>query len=83
MAYRYEFLAAAARDLFKLIRHNPALLVDSATVHIPSILRDPLAAGEVKLGDLAPVRAYNLRVRGGAYRLVYGVEGDVVTFVGW
>ena len=81
MAYRYELLAAAARDLFKLTRHNPALLIDIATVHIPAILRDPLAAGEAKQGDLAHVRAFNLRVRSVAYRLIYAVEGDVVTFV--
>ena len=81
MACRYEFLASAARDLFKLTRHNPALLVDIATIHIPAILRDPMAAGEAKQGDLAHVRAYNLRIRGVAYRMVYTVEPDVVTFV--
>ena len=81
MAFRYEFLPAAARDLFKLTRHNPILLVDIATVHIPAILRDPFGAGEAKQGDLAHVHAYNLRARGVAYRLVYAVEGDIVTFV--
>ena len=81
MAYRYEFLPAAARDLFKLTRHNQPLLVEIATTHIPLILRDPPAAGEPKKGDLAHVRAYDLRVRGMAYRLVYSVQGDVVIFV--
>ena len=81
MAYRYEFLAAAARDLFKLTSHNPAPLVDIATTHIPAILRDPTAAGAAKQGDIGHVRAYNLRVHGVAYRMVYTVEHDVVTFV--
>jgi mRNA-degrading endonuclease RelE of RelBE toxin-antitoxin system len=81
MAYRYEFLPAAARDLFKLTRHNQPLLIDIATIHIPAILKDPFSAGEGKKGDLAHVRAYDLRVRGVAYRLIYSVDGDVVTFV--
>lgn len=81
MAYRYEFLEAAARDLFKLTRHNQPLLHAIATEHIPAILRNSLEAGEPKKGDLAHVRAYNLRVRGVAYRLVYALEEDVVVIV--
>src|ERR687887_959945 len=81
MAYRYEFLEAAARDLFKLTRHNQPLLHAIATVHIPAILRDPYRAGVPKKGDLAHVRAYDLTVKGVAYRLVYSIEGEVVVFV--
>lgn len=80
MAFRYEFAQAAARDLFKLTRHNHPLLHEIATVHIPRILEDPYTAGEQKKGDLAHVRAYNLSVRKVAYRLIYAVEADVVTF---
>ena len=64
MAYRYEFLEAAGKDLFKLTRHNQPLLHAVATVHIPAILKDPYAAGEPKKGALAHVRAYDLNVRG-------------------
>ena len=81
MAFRYEFLEAAAKDLFKLTRHDQPLLHSIATVHIPAILRDPFAAGEAKKGDLAHVRAYNVRVKGVAYRLLYAIEGDAVVFV--
>jgi mRNA-degrading endonuclease RelE of RelBE toxin-antitoxin system len=81
VAFRYEFLEAAAKDLFKLTRHDQPLLHAIATVHIPAILRDPFAAGEAKKGDLAHVRAYNLRVKGVAYRLVYSIEGEIVVFV--
>ena len=81
MAYRYEFLEAAARDLFKLTRHNQPLLHEIATEHVPSILRDPYAVGDPKKGPLAGVRAYDLRVRGVAYRFIYRVEADVVRFV--
>lgn len=81
MASRYEFLEATAKDLFKLTRHDQPLLHAIATEHIPAILRDPFAAGEAKKGDLAHVRAYNLRVKGVAYRLVYTVRRDTVAFV--
>lgn len=81
MAYRYEFLEAAARDLFKLTRHNQPLLHAIVTRHIPAILRDPHAAGEPKKGDLAHVRAYDLTVKGVAYRLIYQVEGEAVAFI--
>lgn len=81
MAYRYEFLEAAARDLFKLTRHNQPLLHAVATVHVPAILRDPFAAGEPKKGDLAHVRAYDLSLKGVAYRLIYQIEGDLVLFI--
>ena len=81
MAHRYEFGAAAARDLERLCRHNPAPLLAIAIEHIPAILADPLAAGQKKQGDLAHVRAYGFTERRVAYRLVYTVEGEVVTFV--
>ncbi len=81
MAYRYEFLESAAKDLFKLTRHNQPLLHAIATTHIPVILRDPHGAGELKKGDLAHLRAYNLTVKSVAYRLVYTIEGEVVVFV--
>lgn len=81
MAYRYEFLEAAAKDLFKLTRHQHPLLHAIATIHIPAILRDPHGAGEPKKGDLAHVRAYDLTVKSVAYRIVYAIEGDVVVFV--
>ena len=81
MAYRYEFLEAAAKDLFKLTRHNQPLLHEIVATHIPAILQDPLKAGEPKKGDLAHVRAYDLKARGVAYRIVYEIEGEVVRFI--
>ncbi|MCX6024234.1 MAG: type II toxin-antitoxin system RelE/ParE family toxin [Chloroflexi bacterium] len=48
---------------------------------MPTLLPDPLGAGEPKRGDLAGVRAYNLNFRGVAYWLVYGVRADVVLFI--
>lgn len=81
MAFRYEFLEAAALDLHKLTRHNQSLLLEIVAQHIPSVLRDPLAAGEPKKGDLAHVRAYGFSHRGVVYRLVYTIEGDVVVIV--
>ena len=81
MAFRYEFIEAAARDLFKLTRHNQPLLYAIVTQHIPAILRDPHRAGEQKTGDLAHVRAYGFTVRGVAYRLAYEIEGEVVVII--
>lgn len=81
MAYRYEFIEAAAKDLFKLTRHNQPLLHVIATIHIPAILRDPYGAGDPKKGDLAHIRAYDLPVRGAAYRLLYAIEDDVVVVI--
>ena len=81
MAHRYEFGAAAARDLERLCRHNVPLLIAIVTEHIPAILADPFAAGEKKQGNLAHVRAYGFKVRNVAYRLAYQVEGELVTFV--
>ncbi len=81
MTYRYEFDAPAARDVERLCRHNVPLLVAILVEHLPAILLDPLAAGEKKKGDLAHVRAYPFNHRGTAYRLVYTLEGDVVTVV--
>ena len=81
MAYRHEFLEAAAKDPFKLTRYNQPLLHQIVTTHIPAILRDPHAAGEAKRGDLAHVRAYNLTVKGVAYHLVYTIEDETVVFV--
>ena len=81
MAFRYEFLEAAAKDLFKLTRHNQPLLHGIVTMHIPAILRDPYGAGESKKGDLAHVRAYDLSIKGVAYRLIYMVEHDVVVII--
>ncbi|MDP9374768.1 MAG: type II toxin-antitoxin system RelE/ParE family toxin [Chloroflexota bacterium] len=81
MAYRYEFGAAAARDLEKLTRRNHALLMALVTTHIPALLADPLAAGEKKKGHLAHVRAYPFKADNVAYRLVYQVEEDVVTLL--
>jgi mRNA-degrading endonuclease RelE of RelBE toxin-antitoxin system len=80
VAHRYEFGAAAARDLEALVRHNVPLLMEIVTRHIPNILADPLAAGERKKGDLAHVRAYGFTMKRVAYRLVYQVEGDLITF---
>ncbi|TAK27926.1 MAG: hypothetical protein EPO21_23190 [Chloroflexota bacterium] len=81
MAHRYVFLEAAAKDLFKLMRHNQPLLHAIVATHIPTILQAPYKAGEPKKGDLAHVRAYDLRVKGVAYRLIYEVEGGVVSFI--
>ena len=81
MAYRYEFLEAAAKDLFKLTQRDHALLHAIATEHIPAILKDPYSAGEAKKGKLAHARAYNLKVKNVAYRLVYTIEQDVVRFI--
>lgn len=81
MAHRYEFLEAAAKDLFKLTRRNLPLLQEIVAIHIPAILQDPYTAGDPKKGDLAQVRAYDLKVKGVAYRLIYEIEGEVVRFV--
>lgn len=81
MAHRYEFLEAAAKDLFKLTQHNPRLLHTIATLHIPAILRDPQGAGEPKKGDLSHIRGYGFIVKGVAYRLIYEIQGDVVLFI--
>lgn len=81
MAHRYEFLEAAARDLFKLTRRNQPLLHQIVATHIPAILRDPYTAGQAKKGNLSDVRAYDLKVKGVAYRLIYQVSGEVVRFV--
>lgn len=81
MAHRYEFLEAAAKDLFKLTRHNQPLLHELVACHIPIILGDPHKVGEPKKGDLAQVLAYNFKFRGVAYRFLYLVEGEVVRFV--
>ncbi len=81
MAYRYEFLEAAARDLFKLTRHNQPLLHQIVATHIPAILQDPYKAGEPEKGNLAHVRACDLKVKGVAYRLIYEIEGEVVRFI--
>lgn len=81
MAYRYEFHEAAGKDLFKLTQRDHALLHAITVIHIPAILKDPYAAGEPKKGKLAHLRAYNLKVKNVAYRLVYAIEGDVVEFI--
>ena len=81
MAHRYEFGAAAARDLERLCRHNTPLLIAIVVEHIPTILIDPLGAGEKKQGNLAHVRAYAFKVRNVAYRLAYRVEGELVTII--
>ena len=81
MAYRYEFGQAAAKDLFKLTRHNAKLINEIATRHIPEILRDPYDAGEQKRGELKGVWGYNIQLGGTAYRMLYTIAGDVVTFV--
>ena len=81
MGYRYEFLEAAAKDLFKLTQHNERFLHAIVTLHIPAILRDPYAAGDPKKGALAHVRAYDVTIKGVAYRILYEVTGDVVTFI--
>jgi mRNA-degrading endonuclease RelE of RelBE toxin-antitoxin system len=81
MAYRYEFLEVAAKDLFKLTQRDHLLLHALVTEHIPAILRDPYAAGEPKKGPLAGLRAYNLKVKNVVYRVVYAIEGDVVRSV--
>ena len=81
MAYRYEFLEAAARDVFKVTRHDIRLLHALLTVHIPKLLEDPLAVGEPKKGDLSGFRAYNLNFPRVAYRLVYTVDADVVRII--
>lgn len=81
MAHRYEFLEAAAKDLFKLARHNQPLLHEIVATHIPAILQAPYTVGEPKRGDLAHVRAYYLKLRGVAYRLIYEIEGEAVRFI--
>jgi mRNA-degrading endonuclease RelE of RelBE toxin-antitoxin system len=81
MPYRYEFLEAASRDLYKLTRRNQPLLHAVAVVHIPTILRDPQAAGAKKQGDLSNVRAYNLKFDNVADRLIYEIQGDIVLFI--
>lgn len=81
MAFRFEFDEAAARDLRTLTRRDQPLLLSIVTEHIPAILRDPHRAGEKKKGELAHVRAYNLKVNNVAYRLVYTITGDVILFV--
>ncbi len=80
MAYRYDFTQACAKDLVKLSR-NRDLLVGIVTQHIPTILENPHEAGEKKKGDLADVRARDIKIKGGAYRLIYKIEGDVILFV--
>lgn len=49
--------------------------------HIPAILQDPYEAGDLRKGDLAHVRAYDLKVKGIAYRLIYEIEGEMVRFI--
>lgn len=81
MAYRYEFIASAAKDLLKLTRRNHPLLLALVTTHIPTILRDPYAAGDPKKGDLADLRAYDIKLDNVAYRLIYRIDEDAVIFV--
>lgn len=81
MAFRYVFIEAAAKDLYKLTQRNQPLLHAIVTEHIPAILKDPHAAGEQKKGKIANCRAYNLKVQNVAYRMVYRVQGDVVEFI--
>ena len=78
MAFRYEVSAAARRDIEQLTRHNPRLASFLLTEVIPAILRDPYAAGDPKVGDLAGFRAYPFRLRNVAYRLVYAAHDEVV-----
>lgn len=78
MAFRYEVIAAAKRDLEQLTRHNPRLAQLLLTDVIPALLRDPNVAGESKVGDLAGFRAFPFRLRNVTYRLVYTVHADVV-----
>ncbi len=80
MAYRYELIPSCAKDLFKL-RKNYDLLHSITAEHIPAILKDPYEAGEKKKGDLADVRARDIKVKGVAYRLIYKIEGEVILFV--
>jgi mRNA-degrading endonuclease RelE of RelBE toxin-antitoxin system len=81
MAFRYVFIEAAAKDLYKLTRRNQPLLHAITTEHIPAILMDPYAAGEPKKGKLANCRGYNIKVENVAYRLVYRLQGEVVEFI--
>ena len=81
MAHRYEFEQPAAKDLFKLTRHNPRLINEIVTEHIPAILRDPYNAGEQKRGELKGVWGYNLQSGGTAYRMLYTIQGDLVVFL--
>ena len=81
MAHRYEFIAAAARDLHKLTQRNHPLLMALVLTHIPAIIDDPYKAGAPKKGDLAGLRAYDLQLRNVAYRLIFAVEEDTVVFV--
>ena len=81
MAFRYEIIPSCAKDLLKLTRRNHPLLLALVTTHIPTILQDPYKAGDPKKGDLAGLRAYDLKAQNVAYRLVYRVEGDIVSFV--
>ena len=90
---RYDFLEAAARDLFELTRHNKSLLRDIASTHVPGILKDPNGSGELRksdLGhvrgelrksDLGHVRAYDFTGNGASYRLLYTTEDEEVTFI--
>ncbi len=83
MAYDYEFVTSAEGDLDKLIKHNPALATQLITEHLPSILRNPKAVGEKKMGNLSHVRAYGFSFRRVTYRIVYQVDDErkCVTFI--
>lgn len=80
MGHSYEFTPACAKDLYKL-RKNYDLLHSITVEHVPAILKDPYEAGEKKKGNLADVRARNIKVRNVAYRLIYRIEDDVILFV--
>jgi mRNA-degrading endonuclease RelE of RelBE toxin-antitoxin system len=81
MAYRYAFTPAAAKDLMKLTAKNQRLLLAITTEHIPAILEDPYTAGEPKKGDLVHVHAFDLKFKNVAYRLIYQITGEVVSFI--
>lgn len=81
MAFRFEFEEAAARDLRQLTKRNHPLLLAIVTEYIPAILRDPYGAGEKKKGDLAHIRAYNMKLNNVVYRLAYMIEDDVIIIV--
>ena len=83
MGYDFEFTSSAVEDLNGIIKHNPSLAVQLITDHIPTIVRDPKAAGEKKKGELSHLRAHGFTFRGVAYRLVYQIDdaAQVVTFI--
>jgi len=76
LAYEDEYHPQVKKDVKKL---DKQVVENVLNDHLPVILENPNAVGEMLTGDLSGIRSYHFNLNSTQYRIAYMIKEQVVT----